>query len=118
MQRMETSLVLGVILVAVAVTKPLAAQQADGQGVYRENCKSCHGINGVPPEREQAKYKKLRSLGDSGFVSELPQDSIVTIVTKGIDKNMKSFSDKLTEAEIRAVAGYIKELATKRAGGT
>jgi len=115
MRAVEKSLALGLALVAVAAATPLMAQQADGQGVYRENCKSCHGINGVPPEREQAKYKKLRSLGDSGFVSELPQDSIVTIVTKGIDKNMKSFSDKLSEAEIRAVAGYIKELATKRA---
>jgi mono/diheme cytochrome c family protein len=112
----EKSLIVGLAILVVAGVKPLAAQQADGQAVFRENCKSCHGINGVPPEREQAKYKKLRSLGDSGFVSELPQDSIVTIVTKGIDKNMKSFSDKLSEAEIRAVAGYIKELATKRAG--
>jgi mono/diheme cytochrome c family protein len=85
--------------------------------VYKENCKSCHGINGVPPERERTKYKKLRTLGDSGFVARLTQDSIVKIVTNGIDTNMKPFKDKLSADEIRAAAGYIKELAEKQKAG-
>lgn len=118
MRAVAKSLALGLALLTVAGAKPLMAQQADGKAVYQEECKSCHGLNGVPPAREQAKYKKLRSLGDSGFVSALSQDSIVTIVTKGIDKNMKSFAEKLSEAEIKAVAGYIRELAVKRAGGS
>jgi mono/diheme cytochrome c family protein len=117
--RVDKSLVLGLaLLLAAATARPLVAQQINGKAVYEEECKSCHGLNGVPPERERARYKNLRALGDSGFVSALPRDLIVTIVTKGIDKDMKSFAGKLSEAEIRAVAGYIKDLATKRAGGT
>lgn len=91
-----------------------AAQDVDGKEIFRRECKICHGITGVPPRAEKAKYKKLRTLGDSGFVSSLSVDSIVTIVTKGIDKDMKSFAEKLSPTEIKAVAGYIKELAEKK----
>jgi mono/diheme cytochrome c family protein len=116
MHRMEKSLVLGLALM-LTMSARSAMAQADGQAVFKENCKECHGINGVPPERERAKYKKLRTLGDSGFVASLSQDSIVKIVTNGIDKNMKSFKDKLNADEIHAVAGYIKELAEKKKAG-
>ena len=61
-------------------------------------------------------YKKIRALGDSGFVSTLSQDSIMTLLKKGIDKDMKSFAEKLSPEEMKAVAGYIKELAGKRQG--
>ncbi len=114
MRAMNTGMVLTAVLLTAAGVRAGAAQEPDGQAVYRENCKQCHGINGVPPEREKAKYAKLRTLADSGFVSRLSVDSIVKIVTKGIDKNMKSFSDKLSEPEIRAAATYIKELAEKK----
>lgn len=116
MSRMDKRLLIGVALLLTVSARPAMAQAPDGQAIYKENCKSCHGINGVPPERERVKYKKLRTLGDSGFVTSLSQDSIVTILTNGIDKNMKSFKDKLSADEIRAVAGYVKELAEKRKG--
>jgi mono/diheme cytochrome c family protein len=101
-------------LVLMLAAGRVAAQSPTGQDIYRKECKACHGVNGVPPKAEQAKYKKLRTLGDSGFVARLSTDSIVTIVTKGIDKNMKSFSDKLSSDEIKLVAAYIKELAEKK----
>jgi mono/diheme cytochrome c family protein len=106
-------LAIAVSLIGLALAQRTMAQQPDGQAVYREECKSCHGINGVPPANERAKYKKLRSLGDSGFVSSLTVDSIVKILKKGMDKNMKSFAEKLDDGELRAVALYIKELAEK-----
>lgn len=117
MRTIHTGLILAGALLTVIGVRTGAAQDPDGQAIFKENCKSCHGINGVPPERERAKYKKLRTLGDSGFVASLSQDSIVKIVTNGIDKNMKSFKDKLSADEIHAVAGYIKELAEKKKGG-
>lgn len=108
---------LGIALALACAAWPLRAQGPDGQAVYKEECKSCHGINGVPPAREKAKYKKLRTLGDSGFVADLSKDSIETILKHGIDKNMKSFKDKLSPEEIQAVAGYIKEFAEKKKSG-
>ena len=46
--------------------------------------------------------------GEDGFVSALSQDFIVTILTNGIDKDMKSFKDKLSDADIWAVISYIE----------
>lgn len=106
-------LLVGLVLAGASV-RTLSAQQPDGQAIFREECKSCHGINGVPPEQERTKYRKLRSLGDSGFVLRLSQDSIVAILTHGIDTNMKSFKERLSVDEMRAVATYIHALAARR----
>jgi mono/diheme cytochrome c family protein len=107
---------IGLTLTLTAVGHRLVAQNTEpvsGESVYKEECKSCHGLNGTPPARERAKYKKLQTFGDSGFVVNLSVDSIMTILEKGIDKNMKSFKDKLSDPEMRAVAIYTKELAEK-----
>lgn len=106
------ALLLGLVL--LLADRDLAAQEADGEAIYRKECKSCHGLKGVPPARERAKYKKLKAFAEDGFVAELSVDSIVTILTNGIDKNMKSFAKKLTEPEMQAVAGYTKRLAEGR----
>ena len=91
-----------------------AAQEADGASVYQDECKSCHGVNGTPPARAREQYRKIKALGDGGFVSSMSVDSIVTILKKGIDKDMKSFKSKLSDADMHAVAVYIKELAEKK----
>ncbi|MEP7325802.1 MAG: cytochrome c [Gemmatimonadota bacterium] len=104
---------VGIVLTAMLPTARLTAQTADGQTVYRDECKSCHGINGAPPERAVRLYPKIKKLGEGGFVSALSADSIVKILKHGIDKDMKSFSAKLSEDEIEAVAKYIRDLARK-----
>lgn len=109
---------LGLSLAVPMLVHRLAAQTPDGQAVYKEECKSCHGINGVPPQRAKEKYKKIKALGEEKFVSGLTQDSIVIILAKGLDKDMKSFKDKLSDPEMQAVAAYIKELAEKKKAGT
>jgi mono/diheme cytochrome c family protein len=105
-----------VLLTAGTVAPRLAAQQADGGTVYKQECKSCHGVNGAPPARAREQYQKIKTLGQDGFVSQLSVDSIVTILKNGIGKDMKSFSGKLNEVQMRAVAVYIKELAEKKRG--
>lgn len=112
---MSTSIrYLPLVLLATLGVSALRAQQADGAAVYKAECKSCHGLNGVPPARAKEQYRKIKSLGQDGFVAKLSVDSIVTVLKKGIDKDMKSFTGKLTDAEMRAAATYIKELADKR----
>jgi mono/diheme cytochrome c family protein len=104
---------LWIAIIAGVPAGRAVAQEVDGKSVYREECKECHGLNGTPPERARTKYKKIKAVGDSGFVTDLSEDSIVTILKKGIDKNMKSFSEKLSEPEMHAVTIYIKGLGEK-----
>jgi hypothetical protein len=87
--------------------KPSSGRTAEG----------CLCTKGVPPQRQRAKYAELRTLGRPRVRgSSLPgfdrQDR-----GQGIDKNVKSFSDRLSPEEIKAVAGYIQELAERRSGG-
>lgn len=111
-------LAFGLAVVAASASRPLAAQADEGQTVYRKQCKACHGLNGTPPARALAKYKKIKIVGEEGFVSSLSEDSIVTILQKGTSKDMKSFSSKLSEGEMKAVASYIKQLGeAKKEGG-
>ena len=112
------STLLGTALVLGLSARPVAAQQDqnhDGHALYDKECKSCHGATGTPPARARNKYKKIKVIGEEGFVSGLSEDSIVTILKKGIDKDMKSFSSKLSEDQMKAVAGYVKQLGDKAA---
>ena len=43
------------------------------------------------------------------FFANRSQDSIVAVLNHGAGKDMKSFKDKLSPAEIAAVAKYLKE---------
>ncbi len=95
-------------------TPTLQGQQPDGQALYKKECKSCHGVTGVPPARAKEQYPKIKTLGQDGFVANLTADSIVVILKKGLGKDMKSMTGKLTAAEMAAVASYIKELAERK----
>lgn len=112
---MKRSLLLASTFGVMACSTPaLQGQQPDGQAIYRNECKSCHGINGVPPARAREQYPKIKALGQDGFVALLTADSIVVILKKGLGKDMKSFTGKLNEMEMAAVAAYIKELAERK----
>jgi len=100
---MRYALIGTVAATLLLATESAAAQEADGQAIYRQECKSCHGLNGVPPSRAREQYKKIKALDVDGFVSKLSVDSIVTILKKGISKDMKSFTGKLSDPEMRAV---------------
>ncbi len=100
--------------VGLDVAEARAALQApDGKTLYHDNCQQCHGVIGQPTKSAMAKYEHIPSLKDSTFFATRSQDSIVTVLKKGKGKDMKSFSEKLTDAEMAAVAQYIRTLVKK-----
>lgn len=113
-------IVAGVLLAGGAVLSRAAAQapaQAgssapDAKTLYQENCKKCHGVLGTPPKTMKAKFPKIATF-DAEFIGKHSVDSIVTILTKGKNEDMKSFKDKMSAAEMKAVAEYVTELASK-----
>lgn len=104
---------IAMLTLLVAVQSQVLVAQTVGEDAYRKECKSCHGLKGVPPARAKSQYKKIKAVGEDGFVTSLSVDSIVTILRNGIDKDMKSFRSKLTDDQMRAVAEYILTLAKK-----
>jgi mono/diheme cytochrome c family protein len=81
-----------------------------GKVEYDANCKKCHGVRGIPPKSMKAKFPKLATF-DAAFFAKHPRDSIVKVLTKGKNADMKSFKDKLSHEQMEDVAEYMKTFA-------
>jgi mono/diheme cytochrome c family protein len=101
-------LAIGVAAAAVLGVGRVTAQAADGQSIYRDECRTCHGAAGKPTQRAVSQYKNMPTF-DATFFAKRSQDSIVAVLNHGAGKDMKSFKDKLSAQEIAAVAKYVKE---------
>lgn len=110
MKRAVTALGIGIALTFTIGTRAAAAQAADdGATVYRQHCRTCHGATGTPSPRMVGLYPKLKTLSDSALMAGLSVDAIVNVIKKG-QGDMKPLGDKLTAAQITAVAQYVKTL--------
>lgn len=114
-QRVAAFTVLGLAFAAGARSAAAQAAAPDGQALYQQNCRSCHGATGTPSERMAGLFPTLKPLTDSDFQAKVSADSIVTVLTHGKGK-MKSFAEKLKPEEMAAVAKYVKTLKAAAAG--
>jgi mono/diheme cytochrome c family protein len=89
------------------------AQDSVVKTLYDENCKKCHGVRGTPPKAMKTKFEKIATF-DAAFVEKHSVDSIAKVLAKGKNEDMKSFKDKLTPAQMTAVAQYVHDLALKK----
>ncbi len=104
--------VVGVTYAHDGAAAAMRSQDPDGKAPYEENCRKCHGVRGVAPKTMKAKYPKIATF-DTAFFLKHTKDSIVTVLTKGKNDDMKSFKDKLTHEQMEQVADYIKSFAQK-----
>ena len=88
-----------------------AAQTPDGQALYRQNCRVCHGTAGKPSQQMVAKYKKIVTLSDTAFLQARSDDSLLAILTNGAGKDMKPWKGKLSREEMAAIVRYLRGLA-------
>lgn len=112
--RMAGALVAGTFLALGLGASRVEAQAPDGAALYRQNCRSCHGAQGVPTARMATLYPKMKSLADSAYLASLSIDSIVAITRAGIG-DMKPYKDKLSADQLAAVARFVKTLADSTA---
>lgn len=94
-----------------------AASEPDGAALYRQQCRSCHGVKGVPPARMVTLYPTLTTLADSTLQKHMTTDSIVAVLRHGRGKDMKAFAERLSPAEILAVAKFVKTLSSAASTG-
>ncbi|NBW64289.1 cytochrome c [bacterium] len=103
------SMTLFAVFAAAATGSRLGAQAADAKANYDENCRKCHGVRGTPPKTMKEKFPKIATF-DAKFLETHSVDSMVKVLTKGKNDDMKSFKDKMSPAELKAVAEYVHEL--------
>ena len=82
-----------------------AAQAEAGQVVYMDNCASCHGDEGLG-DRDQG----APNLADAIWLYGGDYDTVLQTVTYSRFGVMPPWSERLTEAELRAVSAYVHQL--------
>ncbi len=102
MNRVSLGMAIGAALALAPIS--LAAQQPDGAALYGKYCKTCHGADGTPPAKMVSMYEGLKPLDAAKSV-----DSIVVDIKNGVGK-MKGYTGKMTDAEMLAVANFVKTL--------
>jgi cytochrome c oxidase cbb3-type subunit III len=111
---MKVSYCVVALLLGTAAT---AAQAQDGKTLFEANCKKCHGVLGSPPKAIKKKMSKIPTF-DAEFLAKVSEDSILKVLNKGgASEDMKPFKDKLSPAEMAAVAKYVRELAARPRSG-
>lgn len=106
---MKTVLAVGVAVGLAVCASPGAAQAPDGQALYRQQCRTCHGPTGTPPPQMLRIYPTLAPL-DSAFLAGRSEDSLVAVLRNGIGQ-MKGYQEKLTPEQMVAVARYVRSFA-------
>jgi mono/diheme cytochrome c family protein len=97
-----------------------AAEVARGEVLYRENCQACHGVaaQGENPLQPMGGTKPTGgylapALNPRGHAHHHPPDVLFSYLRNGspaADSPMRSFREKLSEADMHAVLGYIWSL--------
>jgi mono/diheme cytochrome c family protein len=73
-----------------------------GSELYTSNCARCHGPEGQGTQRSPA-------LNVKGFLEETNDAAMQQIVTQGVPgSSMPAWGDRLTEAEIQAIVGFVR----------
>ena len=105
-------LAAGLSLVVIGAQRSFA-QDGEAKTLYDDNCKKCHGARGVPPKAMKTKFEKIATF-DAAFVEKHSVDSIAKVLAKGKNEDMKAFKDKMTPAQMTAVAQYVHDMALKK----
>lgn len=104
---MKSTVVSVAMLVAiVGVTRSAAAQAADGEALYKQNCVACHGATGAPAPA-MGKALGIPTF-DAALMAKVSEDSMLAVLKNGSGKNMKSFKDKLSAEQMAAVIKYLR----------
>ncbi|HSN16594.1 MAG TPA: c-type cytochrome [Gammaproteobacteria bacterium] len=107
---MRRSMTLIGMTLAIAML-PLPAALADGAGVFRANCASCHGVDG------QGTPGLAPALKGDPFVTGKMGDVLATVKNgrsgdqkryKNLPIAMPAWDGKLSAADIKAVVSYIR----------
>ncbi len=107
---MKVSLVRGLMLAALALGLAFYSTPAvaDAAANYKAKCAMCHGADG----KGDTPAGKKMGVHDfaSPEVQKMSDADLIAITTKGKNK-MPAYSGKLSDADIKDLIGYIRQLA-------
>lgn len=99
------------LAVALGVAAALSARAADVKENYEANCKKCHGEDGKG-QTKMGQKSGCKDYTDAKVQADLKDDKAFKSIKEGMkegDKEvMKSFADKLSDDEIKALVGQMR----------
>jgi cytochrome c6 len=102
--KMRTGFAIVAMMAATTMTSAFAQSGADN---YKAKCAMCHGADGLAAG-PAGKSMKIAAF-NSPEASKLPEADIITIIKNGKGK-MTGYAGKLTDAQIKDVAAFVKTL--------
>ena len=93
------------LVAVVALVSPLSLAEDAGKVLFDRKCAMGHGVDGVAKKMAAGSA----NLNDPQWQEANSVESIVTVITEGRGK-MKGYDGRLTEAEIKQIADYVKTL--------
>ena len=96
-------LTLGLFLMAAAL--PVAAKDDSGKQLYAKKCAMCHGKDGVA----KAMADGSSNLNEKEWQKANPPEAIAKVISEGRGR-MKGYEGRLSDAEIKLIAEYVKTL--------
>ncbi len=107
--------VIAALIAAVSLQRATGAMGApfdDGAALFKANCASCHGEDGVgnTPVGKQLNVRNLRS----AEVKKLSDAQLAAVIAKGKDK-MPPFEKGLSKEQIKQLVAHIRQLGKRKA---
>jgi mono/diheme cytochrome c family protein len=97
---------------ATILTLAASARAQDAPALFKARCSVCHGADG------SGNSAMGKTLGAPDLHSEAVQKQtdaqLIDAITNGVGKKMPAFKDKLTDAQIKNLVGYIRDLVRKQ----
>ena len=93
------------VILAIVLASSGAAFGADAAALWSQHCASCHGKDGSGNTTMGKKLGVKDYSKDQGF-----SDAEATNVIKNGKGKMKSYKDKLSDAEVKALVAYVRSL--------
>jgi cytochrome c6 len=100
------------ILAAGILASSASARAQDAPALFKARCSACHGSDG---NGNSAMGKTLGAPDlHSDAVQKQTDVQLIDAITNGVGKKMPAFKDKLTDAQIKSLVAYIRELVRKQ----
>ena len=101
---------LGAVVALIAAGSALAASASDN---WENHCSRCHGADGKG-QTKVGKKLQVRDMTTAEYKTKLAEAKAVTSLKEGIKKDgkeiKKSFASDLSEAEMKELVAYVRNL--------
>jgi cytochrome c6 len=96
-----------VLLLAAAIAAPSLVRADDAAALWASKCAMCHGQNGTPTM--MGKKNGAADYTSAADQAKFTDAEAIAAITAGKGK-MKSFGDKLTPDQVKALVAYVRSL--------